>query len=142
VGAQTLSGSSAAGSAHTHTLSWPAGVPTNASGSVDAHAVTNNAVTSAAGSAHTHTLSWPAGVPTNTSGAVDAHGVTNNAVTSGNPSATLSHSVTQPTDHTLAGSSAAVSAGTPSGTVSQPTFSGASGSTVNAHLKVIFCAKD
>ncbi len=36
------------------TISWPAGVPTAASGAVDAHAVTNNAVTSGAGSAHSH----------------------------------------------------------------------------------------
>jgi len=36
------------------TISWPAGVPTNASGAVDAHSVTNNAVTSGAGSSHSH----------------------------------------------------------------------------------------
>jgi len=36
------------------TMSWPAGVPTNASGAVDAHSVTNNAVTSGAGSSHSH----------------------------------------------------------------------------------------
>lgn len=53
-----------------------------------------------------------------------SHAVTNNAVTSGAPSATLTHSVTQPSDHTLSGSTAAVSAGTPSGTVSTPTFTG------------------
>lgn len=45
---------SGAGSAHTHTISWPAGVPTNASGAVDAHSVTNNTVTSGAGSSHSH----------------------------------------------------------------------------------------
>lgn len=76
-----------AGSAHTHTVSWPAGVPTGAA--------------TGAGSVHTHTVSWPAGVPTNAGGAVDAHGVTNAQVTSGNPSATLTHAVTQPNDHAI-----------------------------------------
>lgn len=42
----------------TGTISWPAGVPTNASGAVDAHAVTNNAVTSSGpSSALSHTVS-------------------------------------------------------------------------------------
>lgn len=44
--------------------------------------------------------------------------------TSDGPSATLTHSVTQPSAHTLSGSSSSDSAGTPSGTVSQPTFTG------------------
>lgn len=70
--------------------------------------------------------------------AVDAHAVTNNAVTSGNPSATLSHSVTQPSDHTLSGSSAAVSAGTPAGTCSAPSFIGAATSVVQPSLVVYF----
>ena len=65
---------SGAGSNHTHAISWPAGVPTNAGGSVDAHSVTNNAVTSDAGSAHTHTLSGSsesvsAGTPAGTNSA-------------------------------------------------------------------------
>ncbi len=92
-----------------------------------AHSVTNNAVTSGNPSATlTHTVSsqgtvaWPVGVPTAASGAVDAHSVTNNAVTSGDPSATLTHSVS--------GSTADVTGGTASGTVSWPagvpTFSG------------------
>lgn len=44
--------------------------------------------------------------------------------TTGNESATLTHDVTQPDDHTMSGDTEAVSAGTPSGTVSQPTFTG------------------
>lgn len=65
-----------------------------------------------------------------------AHSVTNNAVTSGNPSATLSHSVTQPSDHTLSGATAAVSAGTPAGTVSAPTFTGTPMSIVQPYIVV------
>jgi hypothetical protein len=41
------------------------------------------------------------------------------------PSASLTHSVTQPDAHTMSGSSEAKSAGTPAGTVSQPVFTGA-----------------
>lgn len=44
----------------------------------------------------------------------------------GNESASLAHSVTQPSDHTMSGSSAAASAGTPAGSVSAPSFTGAS----------------
>lgn len=52
------------------------------------------------------------------------------------PSATLSHSVTQPDDHTLSGASAAVSGGTPSGTVSAPTFTGSPTSVVQPSFTV------
>lgn len=83
--------------------------------------------TTAAGSSHTHTISWPAGVPTASGGAVDAHSVTNNAVTSGAGSA---HT------HSLSGSSEAVSAGTPAGTVSQPTFTGSPTSVLQPYLVV------
>ena len=101
-----------AGSVSTPTISWPAGVPTNASGAVDAHGVTNNAVTSGAGSAHAHTISWPAGVPTMSGIAVSDHAshthtsasTTANpklvtasgsgvSVVTGGPSATLTHTV-------------------------------------------------
>ena len=44
--------------------------------------------------------------------------------TTNGPGATMTHSVTQPSDHTMSGSSQAVTAGTPAGTVSQPTFTG------------------
>lgn len=76
------------------------------------HTPTNNAVTSGTGSAHSHTLSWPAGVPTAAGGAVDAHSVS--------------------------GSSQAISAGTPAGTVSTPTFTGDSLSVVQPYIVVYF----
>lgn len=64
------------------------------------------------------------------------HTPTNNAVTSGNPSATLTHSVTQPGDHTMSGTSQSVTAGTPAGTVSQPTFTGDATSVVQPYIVV------
>lgn len=92
----------------------------------------------------TATTSNPAGgVATGTTAgpsATQTHSVTNNAVTSGNPSATLTHSVTQPSDHTMSGSSQAVSAGTPAGTVSQPTFTGAAQSILPPSF-VLYCWK-
>lgn len=59
-----------------------------------------------------------------------ATGTTNGA------SATLSHSVTQPNDHTMSGSTASVSGGTPSGTVSQPTFTGDAVNVVQPYIVV------
>lgn len=58
--------------------------------------------------------------------------------TTAGPSATLTHSVTQPSAHTMSGSSEAVSAGTPAGTVSQPTFTGNATSVVQPYLVVKF----
>lgn len=52
------------------------------------------------------------------------------------PSATLTHSVTQPSAHTLSGSSEAVGAGTPSGTISQPLFTGSATSVVQPYIVV------
>lgn len=88
---------------------------------VDAHAAHTHSVTSnvAVGnhtvtqpSAHSHTTATDevmagsdvfaltdVGNHSHTGTAVSAHSVTNNAVTSGNPSASLTHSVTQPSDH-------------------------------------------
>lgn len=68
--------------------------------------------------------------------ATQTHTANNNAVTSGNPSATLTHNVTQPSAHTMAGSSEAVSAGTPAGTVSAPTFTGSATSVVQPYITV------
>jgi hypothetical protein len=79
------------------------------------------------------------GVSTGTTAGPNAtltHSVTNNAVTSAGPSATLTHSVTQPSAHTLSGSTEAVSAGTPSGTVSAPTITGSPTSVVQPYLVV------
>jgi hypothetical protein len=58
--------------------------------------------------------------------------------TTAGPGATLTHSVTQPAAHTMAGSTQSVSGGTPSGTVSQPTFSGDATSVVQPYLVVKF----
>lgn len=62
------------------TVSWPAGVPTNAAHTHDAHTMTASGSSGAtrASAPTTHSsiapvISWPAGVPTNASGAVDAH---------------------------------------------------------------------
>lgn len=75
---------------------------------------------------------------TNGPGATMTHIPTNNAVTSGNPSATLTHSVTQPSDHTMSGSSQAVSAGTPAGTNSAPTYTGNATSVVQPYIVCYF----
>lgn len=155
-------------SAHTHggpTVSWPVGVPTNAAEAVHTHTytevpnhvhpycsqtstsgsissyehgtidtssaatecsmLTNNpsggvaSGTTAAGSSHNHVISWPAGVPTNgATGAGAAH------------------------THTPSGSSEAVSAGTPAGTIQQAALTGTAFDNRPAFLKVIFCKKD
>lgn len=76
------------------------------------HSVTNNAVTSGTGSAHTHTISWPVGVPTFTGDALSTH------------------------THTMSGKSESVSAGIPSGIVSQPTFTGNAASNVPPYIIV------
>jgi len=115
VGAQTFTGSSVtsgAGSAHTHTLSWPAGVPTIAAGSFTQP-----------------TISWPAGVPafSGSSSTVAAQVFTGSALST--------HT------HTVSGSSEAVSAGTPAGTVAAPVFSGTQFDNRSAYVKVIFCRK-
>lgn len=56
--------------------------------------------------------------------------------TTAGPSATLSHSVTQPDTHTMSGSSEAVTAGTPAGTNSAPAFTGSSTSVVQPYIVV------
>lgn len=61
--------------------------------------------------------------------------------TTAGPGAALTHSVTQPSDHTLSGSSQLVSGGTPSGTNSAPTFTGTQHSTLPAFVRVVFCEK-
>lgn len=112
----------------THTVTNNAVTSGNPSATLT-HTPTNNAVTSGAGSSHTHTISWPAGVPTATLGAVDAHSVTNNLVTS---AAGSSHA------HTLSGTSGASSAGTPSGSVSAPAFTGSATSVVQSYITAYF----
>lgn len=58
--------------------------------------------------------------------------------TTGNESATLTHTVTQPANHTMSGDTEAVSAGTPAGTVSQPTFTGDAMSIQQKYIAVKF----
>jgi hypothetical protein len=61
--------------------------------------------------------------------------------TTNGPGATLTHSVTQPAAHTMAGSTQAASGGTPSGTVSQPTFTGSPTSVLQPYLVVHIWAR-
>jgi hypothetical protein len=61
--------------------------------------------------------------------------------TTNGPSATLTHSVTQPSAHTLSGSSEAVGAGTPAGTVSAPDFTGTQFDNRSAFIRLIACRK-
>lgn len=56
--------------------------------------------------------------------------------TTAGPGATLTHGVTQPSAHTLSGSSASAGAGTPAGTVSTPTFTGSATSVVQPYIVV------
>ena len=62
--------------------------------------------------------------------------------TTAGPGAVLTHAVTQPSAHTLSGSSESVSAGTPAGTNSAPTFTGTQFDNRPSFRRVIFCAKD
>lgn len=62
--------------------------------------------------------------------------------TTAGPSATLTHGVTQPSAHTVSGSSEAVSGGTPTGTNTAPVFTGTQFDNRSAFVKVIFCSKD
>lgn len=143
--------------AHTHTVTTNVAVADHASHTHTytdvpnhVHVQTVNSATNGALSGYTpdtstntatasgySTANPTGGVATGTTNGPNAtltHSVTNNQVTSGNPSATLTHSVTQPNDHTITGSTAAVSAGTPAGTVSTPTFSGTPTSIVQPYI--------
>jgi len=107
------------------------------------HSVTSSvAVADHAAHTHTFTASSNAASPklmtTNTSSGAAAsgttgnpsatltHSVTNNAVTSAGPSATLTHVVTQPSDHSY----------TPAGTNSAPSFTGSATSIVQPYIAV------
>lgn len=97
--------------------------------------VTAQTFTGSALATHTHTVTasgtnaWPAGVPTlsGSSSTVGAQTFTGSAM--GNHS------------HSMSGSSEAVSAGTPAGTVAAPVFSGTQFDNRSAFVKVIFCRK-
>jgi hypothetical protein len=99
----------------------------------DAHAGT--AVGDHAAHTHSFTQSSNATTPDLLTVNTAAAGVAASGTT-GNPSATLTHSVTQPNAHTLSGSSAAVSAGTPAGTNSAPAYTGTPSSVVQPYLVV------
>ena len=126
---------------HTH--------PYNVQGSATPATTGGNVVTSTAtgGSSRTAAIATSnpsGGVATGTTagpGAVLTHTPTNNAVTSGNPSATLTHSVTQPSAHTMSGTSSSDSAGTPAGSVSTPTFTGSSHSNEPVFFSLAYIMK-
>lgn len=92
---------------HTHSVNVGSNNDTSyVTGSGNYFAGTNNTVTATAAAPGTAVSTGTTTVQKQNSGAVPrstltmSHTVTNNAVTSGNPSATLTHSVTQPGDHT------------------------------------------
>jgi hypothetical protein len=118
-------------SSHTHTYTevpnhvHVQNLPTSQSGGQSSG--TRDASTTGSSADALSTANPTGGVATGTTAGPSAtltHSPTNNAVTSGNPSATLTHSVTQPNTHTMSGSTAAITAGTPAGAVSTPTFTG------------------
>ncbi len=121
--------------AHTHSVTSNVAVGDHAA---HTHTFTqsSNATTPDLVTANTAAQGVAASGTTGNPNATLTHSVTNNAVTSGNPSATLTHSVTQPSAHTLSGNTAAVTAGTPAGTVSQPTFTGSATSVVQPYITV------
>lgn len=61
--------------------------------------------------------------------------------TTAGPSATLTHSVTQPSAHTLSGTSQSVTGGTPAGSINSQSFTGTQFSNLPAFTRVIFCQK-
>ncbi len=111
-------------SAHAGTAVADHGSHTHDYTQVPNHVHVQNAPTSASGGAVLYALD------TNASGSTSAGISTANPTggvatgTTVGPNATLTHSVTQPSVHTMSGSSEAVTAGTPAGTNSAPTFTG------------------
>src|SRR5258708_3646300 len=148
VPAEVFTGS--AGTVPAEVISWPAGVPTNATSTIPAETFTGSAVTSGAGSSHLHaagtlaastpTIAWPAGVPTNATSTIPAETFTGSAL------GTHTHTLT------ATGTNGTVSF-TPSGTNSTPAFTGNAGTVPaetwtgnsldnrSAFVKVIFCQK-
>ncbi len=109
--------------------------------------------TSAAGSANTTSAAVAlsqavsAGTP---SGTVSAPVFTGAALathdhaisgSTGNESASLTHGVTQPSDHTMSGTSQAVSAGSPSGTINAQSFTGQAHSNLQPSLTVFMWSR-
>lgn len=115
---------------HTHTYTE---VPNHV------HVQTVNSATTGGTSGYTPDTSTNTGVASGYSTANPTGGVATG--TTNGPSATLTHSVTQPSAHSLSGSSESVSGGTPAGTNSAPTFTGTQFSNLPAFVRVIFCEK-
>lgn len=135
------------------TNTWPAGVPTNSGGTVDAHSAT--AVADHA--SHTHTYTQVVNhvhvqnVNSAATGGLSGYGIdtsTNTSTASGystanptggvatgttaGPSATLTHSVTQPANHVFTQPTITWPAGV-------PVFTGTAGENRSAFTRVIFC---
>lgn len=112
---------------HTHTYTQ---VPNHV------HTITSQTATTGAATSYEH------GALDTSSAETEATEVTGNPVggvatgTTNGPSATLTHSVTQPATHTMSGTSEAVSGGTPAGTVSTPTYTGNATSVVQPYIVV------
>lgn len=151
---------------HTHGV----GTYVNSGGSVNAHSGT--AVTDHPSHTHTYTevpnhvhpycsqtattggaSSYEHGAIDSSSAATECSISTNNPTggvatgTTAGPSVTLTHSVTQPANHTftqptISGSSEAVSAGTPAGTNTAPVFTGTGFDNRSAFIRLIGCKKD
>lgn len=118
---------------HVHVQNMPSGFTGGS-----AYMATDTSVNGSTAS-YLSTANPTSGVATGTTagpGATITHSVTNNAVASGDPSASLTHSVTQPSAHTMSGTSEAVSAGTPAGSVSAPAYTGAAQSIVQPYIVV------
>lgn len=112
---------------HTHTYT---DVPNHV------HVQTVNSATTGGTSGYTPDTSTNTGVASGYSTQTNTGGVAQG--TTAGPNAALTHTVTQPADHTLSGAVAAVSAGTPVGIVSQPTFAGDPQSVLQPYLVVRF----
>lgn len=131
-GAGTLATSAHSGTAvanhssHTHTYSQ---VPNHIHGFTDLRgATTGGATTTRAVTEASDTSSTATGLKTaNPDGGV-AQGTTDG------PGAALTHSVTQPDAHTMSGNTAGAGAGTPTGTISAPTYTGNATSVVQPSI--------
>lgn len=140
--APTFTGSSA--STSLDSAGTPAG--TNTLGAVSAHAGT--AVADHAAHTHTFTSSSNATTPDLLTVNTAAAGVAASGTT-GNPSATLTHTVTQPSNHTFTQPTFTGTAMgthghtvTATGTNSAPAFTGTQFDNRSAFARVIFCQKD
>lgn len=146
----TAVGTSAAGSAHSHTYTQvidhvhveraQGGTTGSTTGT---HLMTSAATGGSLRSAAQSTLNPTGSVgATGTSANESAHTHAAGTVTQpDNHSAISSHSVGQANTHTMSGTSEAVSAGTPAGTISTPTFTGSSQNTEPAYYELCFIQK-